>query len=83
MTMPDERFAAVEYARQFLLALVDSKQTPKVPRYIRQEALRRLRHYPQAYELELAAEKAPAVFQSREIDDLSDKYPFIKKETTT
>lgn len=82
MTMPDERFAAVEYARQFLCALLDPKQTPKVPRYIRQEALRRLRHYPRAWELELAAEHAPDVLQARKIEDLSDQYPFIKKEKT-
>ena len=40
------------YAREFLVKLLDSKQTPHVPRAIRQEALRRLHHYPARYRIE-------------------------------
>lgn len=46
MTIPAERTDAVLYTREFLLSLCDPKQTPRVPRVIRQRALRLLRHYP-------------------------------------
>ena len=56
MTMPDERFRAVRYAREFLYELLDSKKTPKVPKAIRQRALRVLRHYPMEADMTRAAE---------------------------
>ena len=40
------------YAREFLVKLLDPKQTPNVPRAIRQEALRRLHHYPAKHRIE-------------------------------
>ena len=65
MTMPDERFRAVNMAREFLLELTDSAKTPKVPKNIRSRALGILRHYPSNYELTSAATLAPDVFQER------------------
>lgn len=55
MTLPDERYRAVRQARQFLLALLDPKKTPKVPRAIRQRAGDALRHYPGEYDMERVA----------------------------
>ena len=46
MTLPDERTRAVLWAREFLSRLIDPRQTPRVPRAVRQEALSVLRHYP-------------------------------------
>jgi hypothetical protein len=54
--MPDERFRAVRYAREFLYDLLDPKKTPKVPKEIRQRALRVLRHYPMESDMERAAD---------------------------
>lgn len=62
MTLPDERYRAVTRAREFLLELLDPKKTPRVPRAVRQTALRVLRHYPHDFEMERAAEIAPDVF---------------------
>ena len=46
MTLPDERRRAIEAAGEFLLALQDPKQTPRVPRVVRRRARAVLRHYP-------------------------------------
>ena len=62
MTMPDERFRAVRYAREFLYDLLDPKKTPRVPKEIRRRALSALRHYPQEHEMELAAQGHPDIF---------------------
>jgi hypothetical protein len=62
MTLPYERYRAVQYAREFLQDLLDPKKTPKVPREIRQRALSVLRHYPYKYDMENAAQEAPDVF---------------------
>lgn len=52
MTTPAERLRAIVYARDFLLALLDPKQTPRVPKEIRIRAYDRLRHYPSKLEIE-------------------------------
>jgi hypothetical protein len=51
MTLPYERFQAIEHARVFLTALLDSTKTPRVPREVRWEARSVLKHFPQPYEL--------------------------------
>lgn len=62
MTLPYERRSAVDRTRYFLYDLLDPKKTPRVPKQIREEAYRCLKHYPLPYEMEQAAEQAPAVF---------------------
>ena len=61
MTLPDERYRAIRQTRQFLIDLCDRTVTPKIPRAIRLEAYRMLRHYPSDYDLDRLAEKAPDV----------------------
>lgn len=46
MSLRYEQYRALIYARDFLRALLDPKQTPRVPRRVRAEACRCLRHYP-------------------------------------
>jgi len=46
MTTQDESLRAVDNTRLFLLALLDPKRTPGVPRTIRQWASRLAKHYP-------------------------------------
>lgn len=58
MTLPDERYRSVIYARDFLRDLLDPKETPKVPRAIRERAYRCLRHFPSEYELERVAKES-------------------------
>lgn len=52
MSLPSEKQRAVLYARRFLYDLLDPKKTPKVPRPIRLQAIRILRHFPYEGELE-------------------------------
>lgn len=67
MTMPAERTRAVIYAQDFLLALLDPKKTPRVPKAIRDRAYRLLKHYPNKYYLQTTAEKLPDIWGK--IDD--------------
>jgi len=46
MTLPYERVNAVINTRKFLLTLLFPSLTPRVPRDIRMEARRLLKHYP-------------------------------------
>ena len=50
--MPDERYRAVQRAREFLRELLDPKATPRVPRSIRQDAYYVLKHFPSDWDLE-------------------------------
>jgi len=62
MTLPVERKNAVLHTEQFLKDLMDPKVTPRVPKEIRKQAYRCLRHYPGKYYMELASQQAPTVF---------------------
>ena len=62
MTLPIERKHAVLRTEQFLKDLMDPKKTPRVPKEVRQQAYRCLKHYPGQYDMELASGQAPDVF---------------------
>ena len=62
MTIPRERKNAVLRTREFLLALCDSKKTPRVPSDIRKQARSLLKHYPSEYYMDKVSEQAPEVF---------------------
>lgn len=62
MTLPSERRRSLLYARQFLLELIDPAKTPRVPKAVRQQALRVLRHYPYKFEIESLPERADQLF---------------------
>jgi hypothetical protein len=62
MTLPSERRRSLLYARQFLLELIDPTKTPRVPKAVRQQALRVLRHYPYKFEIENLPERADQLF---------------------
>jgi hypothetical protein len=64
MTLPDERYRAVKAAQQFLSRLAGGEY-PRVPKAVRGEAYRILRHYPLDWDLQRAAEAAPHVFQEQ------------------
>lgn len=65
MTLPDERYRAVLWAKNLLEDLLDSKKTPRIPKAIRQRAYSALRHYPSTWDMNRAAQGAPDVFQER------------------
>jgi len=64
MTMPDQRYRSLLYARDFLYDLLDPKIIERVPAAVRQRARRVLRHYPLQYEVELLAKKAPELLDA-------------------
>lgn len=46
MTLPEERINAVRNTRRFLVSLLVPSETPRVPKAIREQARRLLKHYP-------------------------------------
>ena len=72
MTLPHERYNAIKRTEEFLKALMDPKQTPRVPKRYRKEAYYCLRHYPGGYNLDMIATMCPTVLETQNpIDDLS------------
>lgn len=67
MTLPNERYNAFKYAREFLRDLLDPKKTPKVPLSIRKRARSVLKHYAGDYDLERIAKKANALLINEDI----------------
>lgn len=65
MTLPDERYRAIKWTEQFLQDLCDYKQTPKVPKSVREHASRLLRHYPNSWDLKRLEQAAPEVVCER------------------
>ena len=61
MTLPYERFSAVDRTREWLL--VNCSNT-KLPKYIREEMRNLLRHYPVRSELEAIAEEVPRYLEA-------------------
>jgi hypothetical protein len=55
MTIPVERTNAVIWTESFLKDLLDPKKTPRVPKSVRQQAARCLRHYPSQWEMDTIA----------------------------
>jgi len=82
MTLPDERYRAVERTRQLLLNLINPEHTPRVPKLIRDEARYCLRHFPTTFDMQIAAEDAPNVFQERmePLYRMVKQYDMEKKE---
>jgi len=62
MTLPIERKHAVLNVERFLLDLSNPRITPRVPKEVRDQARRLLKHYPSKFDMECAAEQAPDVF---------------------
>ena len=62
MTLPCERYNSIKRTETFLRDLMDPKKTPRVPKEIRKEAYRCLRHYPGEYYMEEAQKMAPSIF---------------------
>jgi hypothetical protein len=55
MTVPIERKNAVVYTEKFLIDLLNPKVTPRVPKAVRDEARRLLRHYPSQFDMDTIA----------------------------
>ncbi len=62
MTIPFERTRAVLQTRELLKRLMDSKDTPRVPRWLRGQAKLLLRHYPTVADIERVHRDVPDLF---------------------
>jgi hypothetical protein len=62
MTLPDERYRSLVQTKKFLYELLNTQQTPRVPKIIRQRANGLLRHWPDDYHLDLMCENMPGTF---------------------
>lgn len=51
ISSPSQQVSAVVATRDFLLRLINTKETPRIPREVRREARALLRHFPIADEL--------------------------------
>jgi hypothetical protein len=65
MTLPDERYRSIQHAALFLQQLCNPAITKRIPREIRREAARVLRHFPSQYDLQQLESAAPHVVQQR------------------
>ena len=64
MTLPDERYRAVQATMEFLIRLAGGSY-PRVPKAVRQEASALLRHYPGSFDLDAIERAAPHIMQRR------------------
>ena len=63
MSLPDEKYRALVYARDFLRDLLSPEKTKRIPREIRNRAYRCLRHYPWDTDLEAISNKLPDIIK--------------------
>lgn len=83
MTLPDERYRSVMWAKKFLESLAyDKKAYPRIAKAVRGEAHSILRHFPSEWDMSRAAENAPDVFQERmePVTRMFKQYEESKKE---
>ena len=66
MTLPDERYRSVMWAKKFLEGIAhDRKAYPRISKEVRREAYSILRHFPNEWDLEQVANASPHVFAER------------------
>jgi hypothetical protein len=76
MTLPDERYRAIQQTADFLLKLVGDRDSyPRVPRKVREDAAALLRHFPTYYDLKRMEAAAPDVVQ----EHMDELHRFIVK----
>ena len=83
MTLPDERYRSVLWAKRFLQDLAhNTKDYPRVPKKVRGEAYSILRHFPSEWDMKRASDGAPEVFQEKmeAVTRLFKQYEESKKE---
>lgn len=83
MTLPDERYRSVMWAKRFLESLAyDRKNYPRISKAVRGEAHSILRHFPSEWDMNQAARTAPEVFAERmeDVQRMFAKYEQSKAE---
>jgi hypothetical protein len=65
MTLPDERYRALMWAKTLLEDIASPNKTKRIPKEIRQRAYSALRHFPDEYYLSMLAEARPDIIERR------------------
>jgi hypothetical protein len=78
MTLPNERYRAIQYAKRLCEDLIDPRKTPRVPKEIRKQAYGVLRHFPEEYYLSMLAEARPDILERRG-DPFDPLYKMVKQ----
>jgi hypothetical protein len=71
MTLPDERYRAIHQTREFLIACLNPKETPRLPKAIRHKAYYLLKHFPTTLDLDQLEQKAPKILHKKRFVDPS------------
>ncbi len=81
MTLPDERYRAVVQTERFLKEILS---TPRVPKSIKDGARAMLRHYPNEWDMQQAAEASPHVFAERmeDVHRMMEQYKASKQNAS-
>ena len=82
MTMPDERYRAILWAKNLLEDIASPIKTKRVPKEIRQRAHSALRHFPDEYYLSMLAEARPDIIERRG-DPYDPLYKMVKEYDLT
>ena len=77
MTLPDERYRSIMWAKSLCEDLMDPKKTPRVPREIRSRARSVLRHFPDEYYLSMLADSRPDIIE-RQGEPIDPLYHWIR-----
>ena len=77
MPLAQERTKSLLRTREFLLSLLDPKQTPHTPKSVRQEAQRLVKHFPSAKELCLLARGDGQILSSAVVETHLAKHASI------
>ena len=83
MTLPDERYRSVMWAKRFLESLAyDRKNYPRISKAVRGEAHSILRHFPSEWDMKRASMESPDVFAERmeDVQKFFMKYEQSKAE---
>ena len=76
MTLPDERYRSVLWAKRFLESVAyDYKAYPRISKAVRGEAHSILRHFPSEFDMKETANKIPEIFAT----DMEPLYRMIKQ----
>ena len=75
MTIPYERYRAVNNTRTFLLSLLDPKKTPRISKSLRREALYLLKHYPSEFDMEIICRRE----EELDKNNISNNLPLYMK----
>jgi hypothetical protein len=69
MSLPDEQARALVGARQFILSLCVPGKTPKIPKAVRQEARRRLKHFPLSWDWKRIVDDPHALQMAEDMEE--------------